>query len=114
MVVKTVRFLVFSFAFVMLSFGYALAKDVVVVNGTSFSLHGMALSPTESNSWGNDFLKNDVLNPGDSLTITINGDQKGWDLAVVDDENNQIEFKNLDFRKVHKITLLSDGTANLE
>lgn len=114
MIVKAMRLFVLGVSMVLLAAGVAMAKDVVVVNGTSFSLHGMALSPSESNDWGKDFLKNDVLNPGDSLTISINGDPKGWDLAVVDDDNNQLEFKNLDLRTVHKITLLSNGTANLE
>lgn len=114
MVVKALRLCMVSALLVLIAAGFAVAKDIVVVNGTSFSLHGMALSPSESNSWGDDFLKNDVLNPGDSMTITINGELKGWDLAVVDDEKNQLEFKKLDFSKVHKITLLSDGTANLE
>lgn len=114
MIAKAMRLCVFSAFLVLISAGFALAKDIVVVNGTSFSLHGMALSPSESNNWGKDFLQNDVLNPGDSMTITINGDLNGWDLAVVDDEKNQLEFKKLNFSKVHKITLLSDGTANLE
>lgn len=114
MVLKAIRLFVVSAALVLISAGLAMAKDIVVVNGTSFSLHGMALSPSESNNWGNDFLENDVLNPGDSMTITINGDLNGWDLAVVDDEKNQLEFKKLDFTRIHKITLLSDGTANLE
>ena len=112
--VKVMRLFAVSLFLVLVSAGFAMAKDIVVVNGTTFALHGMALSPSESNNWGDDFLKNDVLKPGESMTITINGDLNGWDLAVVDDDNSQVEFKKLDFRKARKITLLSDGTANLE
>jgi hypothetical protein len=114
MVVKSIRFCAVTVFLLLISAGFALAKDIVVVNGTSFSLHGMALSPSESNNWGKDFLEHDVLKPGEALTISINGDPTGWDLAVVDDDNNQLEFKNLNFRTMHKVTLLSDGTANLE
>ncbi len=92
----------------------ALAKNVTVMNGTSFALHGMALSPSESNNWGDDLLGSDILKPGEGLTINITGDANNWDLAVVDDDGAQLEFKNLDLRNVNKITLLSDGTANLE
>ncbi len=94
--------------------GAALAKNITVMNGTSFNLHGMALSPGESQNWGDDFLAGDILKPGEGLTINITGDANNWDLAVVDDEGAQLEFKNLDLRSVSKITLLSDGTANLE
>lgn len=114
MVLKAMRLFTVSVFLVLISAGFAMAKDIVVVNGTSFSLHGMALSPSESGNWGKDFLENNVLKSGESLVISINGDLKGWDLAVVDDDNNQLEFKNFDFRNVRKITLLSDGTANME
>ncbi len=94
--------------------GTALAAEITVMNGTSFELHGLALSASESNDWGDDLLGDDILKPGEGLTINLSGSLSGWDMAVVDDEGQQLEFKNLNFSNVHKITLLSDGTAVFE
>ena len=98
----------------LLCAGVALAKEVVVMNGTTFEIHGLALSPSESGDWGDDLLGDDILKPGEGLRINIKGDANNWDLAAVDDEGTQIEFKGLDLRKVGKVTLQSDGTATLE
>jgi len=114
MLKKTLCSVVAVLALSLVLAGAALAKNINVVNGTSFALHGLALSPSESNNWGDDLLGDQILNPGEVLTISISGDANNWDMAAVDDEGTQIEFKNLDLRSVSKITLLSDGTANLE
>ncbi|GAB7078386.1 hypothetical protein [Megalodesulfovibrio paquesii] len=98
----------------MLTIGVAMAKEVVVMNGCSFELHGLALSPSESNNWGDDLLGNDILKPGEGVRINIQGDANNWDMAVVDDDGTQLEFTNLDLRKVNKVTLRNDGTADLE
>ncbi len=94
--------------------GTALAKEVLVVNGTSFEIHGIALSASESNSWGDDLLGDEILKPGEGVRINLSGDTKGWDMAVVDNEGQQLEFKQLDFTNVNKVTLHSDGTAQFE
>lgn len=111
---KLLRSMTMSFALVMLFAGVALAKDIVVMNGTSFSLHGLSISPSESKNWGPNLLQGDTLKPGEGLKIKISGDANNWDLAVTDDDNAQVSFDNLDFRKASQVTLHSDGTATLE
>ncbi|AGW12663.1 hypothetical protein [Megalodesulfovibrio gigas] len=99
---------------VLMCAGAALAKQVIVMNGTTFEIHALALSPSESNDWGDDLLGNDILSPGEGLRINISGSANNWDLAAEDGEGTVVEFKNLDLRQVGTVTLHSDGTATLE
>lgn len=92
----------------------ALAKTITVVNGTNFEIHGIALSPSETDNWGNDLLGNDVLKPGEGLQIQYQGDDNNWDLAAVDPEGNQVSFTNLSFRGASQVVLHSDATATLQ
>lgn len=94
--------------------GTALAKRILVINGTSFDIHAIALSASESNNWGDDLLGDSVLEPGSTIEINLSGDTDGWDMAVVDPDGQQLEFKNLDFTNYSKVTLFSDGTARFE
>lgn len=101
-------------AFTMLLAGTAMAKEIVVMNGTGFEIHALALSPSESGNWGSDLLGDDILKPGEGLKINISGDANNWDLLAEDDDGGQVTFQNLDFRKASKITLHADGTGTLE
>jgi len=94
--------------------GAALAKDIVVINGTSFEIHAIALSDSASEKWGDDLLGDEKLAPGEGLKINLSGDTSGWDMAVVDEAGQQLEFRDLDFTNYDKVTLFSDGTARFE
>ena len=97
----------------LLTAGAALAKQVVVVNGTGFEIHAIALSASDSNNWGDDLLGDGLLQPGDGLEVTLSGDSDDWDMAAVDPEGQQLEFHGLDFTDYSQIILYSDGTARL-
>ena len=114
MLKKSVVSLLAALCLTLLLSGVAMAKEIIVINGTDFNLTGMAMSPSATSEWGEDFLASDVLRPGEGLRITINASNIAWDLGVVDDEGVQLNFEGLDLSRVSKITLHSDGTADLE
>ncbi|OEU65791.1 MAG: hypothetical protein BA863_09995 [Desulfovibrio sp. S3730MH75] len=93
--------------------GAAFAKDVTIINGTSFPIHAIALSGSSSNQWGNDILGNNVLYPNQTISVTLNGSLLGWSLAAMDENGDQLEFHDMNLSRVSKITLYSDGTVNL-
>ncbi len=92
----------------------ALAQEIVVMNGTDFTIKQLGLVDSNSNEDADDLLGDDTLAPGEGLKINISGDPNGWELIAVDEEDGQVNWKNLKLKGVSKITLLSDGTANLE
>lgn len=92
----------------------ALAQDIVVMNGTGFTIKQLGLADSNSNKDAEDLLGSDTLASGEGLKISISGSSKGWELIAVDNEGNQVNWQNLDLTGVKKITLKADGTANME
>ncbi len=45
-------------------------SSVVVNNQSTFTIYSMFMSPSASDDWGPDHLGSDVLNPGDTLTLS--------------------------------------------
>ena len=92
----------------------ALAQEIVVMNGTDFTIKALGLVDSNADGDAEDLLGEDTLAPGEGLKINIDGDPNGWELIAVDEEDGQVNWQNLNLKGVKKITLLSDGTANLE
>jgi len=98
----------------LLMAGTALAKDIVIMNGTDFEIRGMYMSANDDANWGENLLDEDTLEPGEGMKITVSGAPKDLDLAVVDDEGQKLEFRGLDFSDFESLTLFSDGTGRFE
>jgi len=107
-----------SFAAAMLLFalsaGAALAQEIIVANGTGFTIQRLGLVDSNSGGDAQDLLGNDTLANGEGLKISINGSPKGWELIAVDNEGSQVNWQNLDLSGVSKITLRGDGSAEME
>ena len=94
--------------------GSALAQELIVANGTGFTIHQLGLVDSNSDGEAQDLLGNDTLAADEGLRINISGDPNGWELIAVDGEGGQVNWQNLNLTGVSKITLHADGTANLE
>lgn len=92
----------------------AQAQDVLVANGTGFTIHQLGLVDSNAGGDAQDLLGNDTLASGEGLKIRINGSPKGWELIAVDGDGGQVNWQNLDLTGVSKITLHKNGTADLE
>lgn len=94
--------------------GSAFAQEIIVANGTGFTIHQLGLMDSDANGDAQDLLGSDTLANGEGLKINISGSPKGWELIAVDGEGGQVNWQNLDLTGVSKITLHADGTANIE
>lgn len=94
--------------------GSAFAQEIIVANGTGFVIHQLGLVDSNAGGDAQDLLGNDTLASGEGLRINISGSSNGWELIAVDGEGGQVNWQNLNLTGVSKITLLADGTANLE
>ena len=94
--------------------GSAFAQEIIVANGTGFTLHQLGLIDSNADGDAQDLLGSDTLASGEGLKVNISGSPKGWELIAVDGEGGQVNWQNLDLTGVSKITLHADGTANLE
>lgn len=72
----------------------ALAAKVVFVNQSSWEIHEVYFSPASQNDWGEDHLGSEVLEKGDSLTLT--GVSAGrWDVRIVDEDGDQCVLEDV-------------------
>lgn len=92
----------------------AIAQEIIVANGTGFTIQQLGLMDSNAKGDAQDLLGNDTLANGEGLKININGSPKGWELIAVDGNGGQVNWQNLDLTGVSKITLRADGTANME
>ena len=60
--------------------GSALAQELIVANGTGFTIHQLGLVDSNSDGEAQDLLGNDTLAAGEGLRINISGDPNGWEL----------------------------------
>ena len=94
--------------------GSAFAQEIIVANGTGFTLHQLGLIDSNADGDAQDLLGSDTLASGEGLKVNISGSPKGWELIAVDGEGGQVNWQNLDLTGVSKITLHADGTATVE
>ncbi|MNL09650.1 hypothetical protein D3C87_1304180 [compost metagenome] len=72
----------------------ASAADVVFVNQSSWEIHEIYFSQSKQKSWGEDHLEEEVLQKGDSLTLS--GVTRGkWDVRVVDEDGDQCVLEDV-------------------
>jgi len=68
---------------------------VVVENLSDWIIEEFYMSPTDVDDWGEDLLGDEILEPGDSLTLThITCDD--WDILVVDEDEDECILEEVD------------------
>jgi hypothetical protein len=98
----------------LLMAGTALATEIVVYNGTDFEIRGVYMSSADDDDWGDNLLDGDVLRPGEGLKITVSGTPDNLDLALIDDEAQELALMGLDFKKFESLTVFNDGTGRFD
>jgi hypothetical protein len=78
----------------------ALAEDLVFTlnNESSGAVNELYVSALESNSWEEDILGQDILESGQTATITLRGadGQCNWDVRLVYDDGSVTDERNID------------------
>jgi len=82
--------------------------DFTLKNDTGLVISELYVSPSNSEDWEEDVLGKDVLKDGESLDITFSRTEKScsWDLKIVDEEDDSVEWEKLDLCKAEHITLM--------
>lgn len=72
----------------------ALAAQVEIVNKSAWDIYEVYFSPASQDSWGDDYLGTEVLENGDSLTLS--GVESGrWDVLVIDEDGDECIINNV-------------------
>jgi len=85
--------------------------DFTLVNKTGLTINEVYLSPTNDDEWGEDVMGKDVLNNGEKVEITFSSSETecNWDLKIVDEDKDDVEWTKLNLCTANEITLMYEG-----
>lgn len=87
------------------------AQDFTLVNRTGVDIYYLHVSPHSSDEWGEDILGVDILADGEEVEIVFDRSEREalWDLRIMDEDENEIVWENLNLLKILSITLFYDA-----
>jgi hypothetical protein len=85
--------------------------DFTLVNKTGLTINEVYLSPTNDDEWGEDVMGKDVLKNGEKVDITFSSSETecNWDLKIVDEDDDDVEWTKLNLCTANEITLMYEG-----
>lgn len=85
--------------------------DFTLVNKTGLTIMEVYLSPTTSDEWEEDVLGDDVLKNGGKVDIKFSSTETecNWDLKIVDEDDDDVEWTKLNLCTANEITLMYEG-----
>lgn len=86
---------------------FASAANVVFVNSSSWEIHEIYFSAASQKNWGEDHLGNEVLENGDSLTLS-NVEPGTWDVMVVDEDGDKCVLEDVSIDSSDKWVIKDD------
>ena len=90
--------------------GSAEAAVITIKNATGGDLYEIYISDSGTEDWEEDVLGRDILEDGETLSLTVNGSYKQFDMAAVDGEGTSVAWLRLP-GSARSITIYADGTA---
>ena len=82
-------------------------QDFILINKTGLVIDELYVSPTSVNDWEEDVLGVDTLANDASAHVSFSREETEclWDLKIVDEEGDAVEWKKIDLCKAEEITL---------
>ena len=86
-------------------------QDFTLVNKTGLTINELYVSPSNDDEWGEDVLGADILANGAKVEIEFARKEKAckWDLKIVDEDEDDIVWEDIDLCKASEITLKYEG-----
>jgi hypothetical protein len=85
--------------------------DFTLMNDTGLTIAEVYVSPSDADEWQEDVMGKDVLKHRESVDIQFSRKEKtcNWDMKIVDEDDNEVEWTELDLCKASHITLQYKG-----
>jgi hypothetical protein len=85
--------------------------DFTLVNQTGLTINEFYVSPSNHDEWGEDVLGRDVLAHGQRVDITFSRKETEcmWDLKIVDADDDDVIWQDINLCKASEITLQYKG-----
>ena len=72
----------------------ASAANVEFINQSDWEIHEVYFSPASQGNWGEDYLGSEVLEKGDSLTLS-EVEAGTWDVMIVDEDGDKCVLEDV-------------------
>jgi hypothetical protein len=85
--------------------------DFELLNRTRYVVTHIFVAPSSSDDWGEDIMGKDVLGAGESVEIEFSRSERDcrWDLKIIDEDEDEIEWTGLNLCTASHITLLYEN-----
>ena len=86
-------------------------QDFTLINATGIDIYHVYVSSADSDEWEEDVMGRDVLEDGEQVDISFDGDedQELWDIKIDDSDGNEIFWRGFNLAAISEITLHWDG-----
>lgn len=86
-------------------------QDFTLVNKTGLTINELYVSPSNDDEWGEDVLGADILKDAAKVDIEFARKEKAckWDLKIVDEDEDDITWEDIDLCQASEITLKYEG-----
>jgi len=86
-------------------------QDFTLVNKSGLAINELYVSKASANEWEEDILGKDTLPNGESLDITFTPKERSakWDIRIVDENEKEHKYYNLNLLEISEITVRSNG-----
>ena len=86
---------------------WAAAQDFTLVNGTGKTVMTINISPTGEDEWGPDLLGANVMEDGQSASVSFDVEEGRclWDVRATYDDGDTGDWRGLDLCEISTITL---------
>lgn len=86
------------------------SQDFYLVNQTGVDIYNLYISPSDSDTWGDDRLGSMVLVAGANIRIIFNNwDETYWDIKITDQNGRSLYWQNLNLKRISILTICDDG-----
>lgn len=95
------------------SFHAVADHNIKLVNQTGWDIHAVYMSPASMDDWGPDYLGSEILETGDSLTLTDVGTGT-WDLLIVDMDGDQCKVMDVEISASETVAISGADLAGCQ
>jgi hypothetical protein len=109
-----IKFFLLSLLFSISAFSQKDYLTFYIENNTTTDLYGIYVTGTDSDSWGEDILPDDIFEAGTTLTVTIPINksticEQDIQITFSEEDKNPLIFENIDFCTLDKMILTQKG-----
>lgn len=88
-------------------------NSIELINQTGWDIHEIYMSPSSQDDWGDDYLGSEILETGDSLTVTDVASGQ-WDLRIVDMDGDECMLTDVHITASESVSISAEDLVGCQ